>query len=94
VALYRAKNGDPGGGQRLLDTLTIYLMTLYPLAYWHAHLPRKFWWFLAEDFAQAPAQLADLLAQPPLQSHTLKAGRRPQPAAPPRAAPRPAWPAD
>ena len=62
VALYRAKNGDPGGWQRLLDTLTIYLMTLYPLAYWHAHLPRKFWWFLAEDFAQAPAQLADLLA--------------------------------
>ncbi len=62
VALYRAKNGDPGGWQRVLDTATIYLLTLYPLAYWHAHLPRKFWWFLADDFYAAPALLEQLLA--------------------------------
>jgi hypothetical protein len=62
VALYRAKNGDPPGWHRWLDTLTIYLLTLYPLAYWHAHLPRKFWWFLSQDFAAAPAGLAALLA--------------------------------
>ena len=50
--------------------------------------------FLPAHNLQSLGELADLLAQPPLQSHTLKAGRRPQPAAPPRAAPRPAWPAD
>lgn len=62
VALYRSKNNDPGGWHRVLDTLTIYLCTLYPLAYWHAHLPRKFWWFLAGDFTALPSALADGLA--------------------------------
>lgn len=62
VALYRAKNGDAGGSQRLLDVSTIYLTTLYPLAYWHAHLPRKFWWFLADDFTALPAVISDVLA--------------------------------
>jgi hypothetical protein len=62
VALYRAKNGDPGGWHRALDTGAIYLATIYPLAYWHSHLPRNFWWFLHEDFATGPAQLASFLA--------------------------------
>jgi hypothetical protein len=30
------------------------MATLYPLAYWHSHLPRRFWWFLPGDFASAP----------------------------------------
>lgn len=62
VALYRSKNQEPGGWNRWLDTLTIYLATLYPLAYWHAHLPRNFWWFLRGDFAHGPALLAEILA--------------------------------
>ncbi len=62
VALYRAKNGDPGGWHRALDVATIYLATLYPLAYWHAHLPRQFWWFLQEDFTRGPAVLETVLA--------------------------------
>ena len=62
VALYRSKNGDPQGWQRGLDVLTIYLMTLYPLAYWHAHLPRKFWWFLSQDFTALPSGLATAMA--------------------------------
>ena len=62
VALYRARNGDPDGWQRALDTATIYLCTLYPLVYWHCHLPRNFWWFLAGDFASLSFDLSSLLA--------------------------------
>ncbi len=62
VALYRARMGqrDPVGGA--VDTAAIYAATVYPLIYWHAHLPRQFWWFLPGDFAAAPALVADLAA--------------------------------
>jgi hypothetical protein len=30
------------------------MATVYPLIYWHTHLPRKFWWFLPMDFAAIP----------------------------------------
>lgn len=36
---------------RLLDDAAIYAGTLYPLLWWHAHLPRRFHWFLEGDFA-------------------------------------------
>ncbi len=49
VALYRSRGGETSG--RWIDTLAIYAATLYPLLWWHAHLPRKFWWFLPNDFA-------------------------------------------
>jgi hypothetical protein len=51
LALYRNKAGETTG--RWLDLLAIYAATLYPLLWWHAHLPRKFWWFLPNDFAFA-----------------------------------------
>ncbi|MFQ5733655.1 MAG: hypothetical protein ACE5KM_17090 [Planctomycetaceae bacterium] len=51
VALYRAKAGETNGAGKWIDTAAIYLATLYPLVYWHAHLPRRFWWFLRGDFA-------------------------------------------
>lgn len=60
VALYRGKLRETGG--RLLDTVTIYLATVYPLVYWHAHLPRKFWWFLHDDFAGVPVIFEQVLA--------------------------------
>jgi hypothetical protein len=50
VALYRRRLGGEGLLDRLLDDLAIYSATLYPLVYWHAHLPREFEWFLAGDF--------------------------------------------
>lgn len=50
VAYARAKAGE-GRVDRRLDQLTIYAVTLYPLVYWHTHLPRTFDWFLAGDFA-------------------------------------------
>jgi hypothetical protein len=49
VALYRRKNGEGREG-RLLDSAAIYGATLTPLLFWHAHLPRKFQWFLKGDF--------------------------------------------
>lgn len=61
VALYRAKAGETGRAGRWLDSAAIYLATLYPLIYWHAHLPRRFWWFLPGDFVTLPLVVADLV---------------------------------
>ena len=61
VMLYRARCGETGRWSRRLDTAAIYLATLYPLAYWHAHLPRSFHWFLPGDFATLPRAVAELL---------------------------------
>ncbi len=33
-----------------VDRLAIYFATLYPLLYWHLHLPRRFEWFVPGDF--------------------------------------------
>lgn len=62
VALYRARVGEKDRLGYWIDTLAIYLATLYPLMYWHAHLPRKFHWFVDHDFAGAPATIERLAA--------------------------------
>ena len=51
VALYRNKAGETERLGRWIDTFAIYLATVYPLVYWHCHLPREFWWFRTDDFA-------------------------------------------
>ncbi|MGH9908786.1 MAG: hypothetical protein ACRD8U_24775 [Pyrinomonadaceae bacterium] len=61
VALYRARLGERDRFGYWLDTAAIYLATIYPLLYWHAHLPRQFWWFLKNDFAALPAQIVAVL---------------------------------
>src|SRR5215813_7676974 len=61
VALYRAKAGERGRLGKAIDSSAIYLATLYPLVYWHTHLPRRFWWFLAHDFASVPIALDKIL---------------------------------
>jgi uncharacterized membrane protein len=61
VALYRAKSGETSLTGRWIDMAAIYLATIYPLVWWHSHMPRSFWWFLEEDFAQAPEIAASLL---------------------------------
>ena len=53
VMLYRAKNGERDRLGRWIDGATIYAATLYPVIYWHAHLPREFWWMKPNDFAIA-----------------------------------------
>jgi len=61
VALYRSKAGEQSPTGRWIDTAAIYLATIYPLVWWHSHLPRNFWWFLNEDFAKAPEVAARIL---------------------------------
>ncbi len=61
VALYRARAGEQGQLGRWIDTIAIYLATVFPLVYWHAHLPRNFWWFLEGDFANLPLTAARVL---------------------------------
>ncbi len=39
---------------RYLDRVTIYGATLFPLLYWHTHLPRPFAWFIDGDFISLP----------------------------------------
>jgi hypothetical protein len=62
MALYRRRLGEVSRLDRLLDDAAIYSATLYPLVYWHAHLPREFAWFLDGDFLPGlPASAADAL---------------------------------
>jgi hypothetical protein len=35
---------------RWLDIATVYLGAMYPLLYWHANIPRSFYWFIEGDF--------------------------------------------
>src|SRR5882724_1606946 len=53
VALYRRRVGENDRFGYWVDTITIYAATIYPLLYWHAHLPRRFWWFIKSDFWSA-----------------------------------------
>jgi hypothetical protein len=62
VALYRARVGERGALGRWIDTAAIYLATIYPLVWWHAHLPRRFWWFLTNDFTSLPPILERIVA--------------------------------
>ena len=63
VALYRAKAGERDRRSKWIDAAAIYAATLYPLIYWHTHLPRRFWWFLANDFNAIPS-IIDRMAAP------------------------------
>ncbi|HEX5732770.1 MAG TPA: hypothetical protein VF131_08050 [Blastocatellia bacterium] len=60
VALYRARAGERDRLSKWIDTIAVYAATIYPLIYWHAHLPRQFWWFLAKDFTSLPVVIADV----------------------------------
>jgi hypothetical protein len=63
VALYRRRAGETDRIDRVLDATAIYAATLYPLLWWHGHLPRRFVWFVPNDFvAGVAAGVADALA--------------------------------
>ena len=60
VMMYRARNGERDRIGRWLDGATVYLATLYPLVWWHAHLPRGFAWMRDGDFiGGVPVWVAD-----------------------------------
>lgn len=50
VRLHHRRDPDLSALDRRLDVAAIYLGTLYPLLWWHAHLPRRFSWFVPGDF--------------------------------------------
>ena len=54
MMIYGRRDGPAFVRWRGLDKLAIYLATLYPLIYWHTHLPRDFDWFVAGDFLAVP----------------------------------------
>jgi len=62
VVLYRARVGERDRRGRWLDIAAIYAAAIYPLVYWHAHLPRAFAWFMPGDFAALPLWVADAAA--------------------------------
>lgn len=60
VALYSRREPEPFAKLRWLDQLVLYLATLYPILYWHTHLPREFHWFIDGDFVgNIPGIVAD-----------------------------------
>ena len=62
VALYRRRLGVASALDRVLDDAAIYSATLYPVLWWHAHLPREFEWFIEGDFIPGlPASAAAAL---------------------------------
>lgn len=61
VALYRRKLGETDRISFWIDTITIYLATVYPLAFWMTSLPRSFNWFVENDFFSLPAFVEDVL---------------------------------
>lgn len=56
VMLYRRAAGEREG--LFLDKAAVYASMLYPLAVWHATLPRAFDWFMPGDFVGLPPWLA------------------------------------
>jgi hypothetical protein len=62
VALYRRRLGVASRLDRVLDDATVYSATVFPVVYWHAHLPRQFAWFLQGDFVPGlPEWVSDVL---------------------------------
>lgn len=57
VAYSRARAGE-GAVDRRLDQAVVYAVTLYPIVFWHAHLPRAFQWFVDGDFVALPGVVA------------------------------------
>jgi hypothetical protein len=55
IALYGRRAGEAARLDRALDTVAIYSATVYPLLWWHAHLPRAFVWFVEDDFVRGLA---------------------------------------
>lgn len=50
MVLYGRRAGSSDAEVRL-DQAAIYAATLGPVVWWHANLPRPFWWFVEGDFA-------------------------------------------
>ena len=61
MMIYGRKESSHRPLYRRIDKAAIYLATLYPLVYWHTHLPRHFDWFIEGDFLAVSAPWLDRL---------------------------------
>lgn len=50
LSLYASREKRPDPLEQRLSSALIYLATLYPILYWHSHLPLDFVWFVSGDF--------------------------------------------
>lgn len=50
LAIYQRKDDGLHEFERFFERWTIRLSAVYPLVWWHAHLPRDFEWFVPGDF--------------------------------------------
>lgn len=61
MALYSRRDPVLSRKFQWLDQVCIYAAVLFPLLFWHTHLPRNFSWFVDGDFLQGlPAQLSEV----------------------------------
>ncbi len=64
VALYRRRAGETAALDRYLDKAAIYAATVWPLIWWHGHLPRRFVWFVPNDFVAGLASEVATFTEP------------------------------
>lgn len=64
MKLYRHRAGESDRGDLVWDRVCVLALTLYPLLWWHANLPRNFSWFLPGDFLDGLPSIAVTLARP------------------------------
>jgi len=62
MMIYGRKERLPHAALRLIDKAAIYMATLYPLIYWHTHMPRHFDWFIEGDFVAVSSPLLPAVA--------------------------------
>lgn len=62
VTIARRRAGEADGFDRALDVAVVWAVTLYPVVWWHTHLPRAFSWFVEGDFLALPV-VVDLPAR-------------------------------
>jgi hypothetical protein len=61
VALYRRRLGETSRLTWWIDAVTVYLASVYPLAFWMTRLPRNFEWFVQNDFVSIPSIIETVL---------------------------------
>ncbi len=57
-----SRNDTAGRFPKIIDAITIYAATLYPLIYWHSTPGRNFNWFIEGDFNLLPNELIKSIA--------------------------------
>lgn len=60
--LYLRAGGEDEAVDRWLTRAAIWATTALPVVYWHARLPRRFTWFMADDFAAGVPELVGTIA--------------------------------